>query len=182
MTIKELCKKHTNCTVCPYLPICGDRPENYSLGNDLEVTNAIIETAKALEQEPCEDCISRVDALKALDYDIKSFEFKSGVGRHMNEIASLLNTIYEIQSDNIKALPPVQPKPKIGHWKFVQRGKYIDICCPNCGYQRVKEYAYNYTVDQISDQDIKDFFSKSNMNFCEKCGARMIDPQAESEE
>jgi hypothetical protein len=66
---------------------------------------------KALEQQPCDDAISRDDALKALDYDIKSFEFKSGVGRHMNEIANLLNTIYEIQSDNIKALPSVQSKP-----------------------------------------------------------------------
>lgn len=65
---------------------------------------------KALEQEPCEDTISRVDALKALDYDIKSFEFKNGVSRHMNEIANLLNAIYEIQSNNIKALPPVQSK------------------------------------------------------------------------
>ena len=52
MTIKELCKKHINCAVCPYLPICGDRPDNYNLGEDLEVTNAIIKTAKALEQQP----------------------------------------------------------------------------------------------------------------------------------
>ncbi len=63
MTIKELCKKHINCSVCPYLPICGDavcpylpicgdKPENYNLGTDLKVTNAIIQTAKALEQEP----------------------------------------------------------------------------------------------------------------------------------
>lgn len=62
---------------------------------------------------------------------------------------------------------------KTGHWKFVQRGRYIDICCSNCGFQRVKEYAYNYTVDQISEQDIKDFFSNSNMNFCENCGVKM---------
>lgn len=77
----------------------------------------------------------------------------------------------------------LEQEPKIGHWKFVQRGKYIDICCSNCDFQRVKEYAYNYTVDQISkqEQDIKDFFSKSNMNFCENCGAKMIKPQ-ESEE
>lgn len=69
-----------------------------------------------IERLTCEDAISRDDALKALNYDIKSFEFKSGVGKHMNEIAKLLNTIYEIQSNNIKALPPVQPKPKTGHW------------------------------------------------------------------
>ena len=49
MTIKELCKKHSNCYTCPYLPVCGDMPADYEQGDDLEVTNAIIETAKALE-------------------------------------------------------------------------------------------------------------------------------------
>lgn len=49
MTIKELCKKHINCDTCPYLPVCGDIPADYESGDDSEVTNAIIETAKALE-------------------------------------------------------------------------------------------------------------------------------------
>ena len=70
-------------------------------------------------------------------------------------------------------------KPRTGHWKFVQRGKFIDICCSKCGYVRVKDYAYNYTVNQISEQDIKDFFSNSNMNFCEKCGAKMEESRGE---
>ena len=65
MTIKELCKKHINCAVCPYLPICGDIPEKYNLGDDLEVTNAIIETAKALEPRPIEKC-------KWIKYDYKT--------------------------------------------------------------------------------------------------------------
>lgn len=62
---------------------------------------------------------------------------------------------------------------KTGHWKFVQRGKFIVICCSKCDYVRVKDYAYNYTVDQISEQNKKDFFSNSNMYFCENCGAKM---------
>lgn len=49
MTIKELCKKQSSCDACPYLPICRGIPEKYELGDDLEVTNAIVETAKALE-------------------------------------------------------------------------------------------------------------------------------------
>lgn len=73
-------------------------------------------------EQQSEDAISRADAIKALDYDIKSFEFKSGVCKHMNEIANLLNTIYEIQSDNIKALPPVQPKT--GHCKDCKYFEY----------------------------------------------------------
>ena len=83
---------------------------------DLDIVGEFFE-----EQQP-EDAISRDDALKALAYDIKSFEFKSGVGRHMNEIANLLNTIYEIQSDNIRALPPVQPK--VGHCKDCKYFEY----------------------------------------------------------
>ena len=56
------------------------------------------------------DCISRDSAIKALDYDIKYFEFKSGVSKHMDDIAKLLNTIYETQVNNIKALPSVTPQ------------------------------------------------------------------------
>ena len=56
------------------------------------------------------DCIDRDSAIKALDYDIKCFEFKSGVSKHMNDIAKLLNTIYEIQVNNIKALTSVTPQ------------------------------------------------------------------------
>ena len=59
------------------------------------------------------DCISRDSAIKALDYDIKHFEFKSGVSKHMDDIAKLLNTIYETQVNNIKALPSVTPQEPI---------------------------------------------------------------------
>ena len=59
------------------------------------------------------DCISRDSAIKALDYDIKCFEFKRGVNRHMDDIAKLLNTIYETQVNNIKALPSTPQEPKI---------------------------------------------------------------------
>ena len=79
---------------------------------------AIHSAIEELEQEPTAknnlgiDCISRDSAIKALDYDIKSFDFKSGVSEHMDDIAKLLNTIYEIQVNNIKAMPPVTPQPR----------------------------------------------------------------------
>ena len=60
-----------------------------------------------------EDCINRDGAIKALGYDIKHFEFKSGVSKHMDDIAKLLNTIYETQVNNIKALPSVTPQEPI---------------------------------------------------------------------
>jgi hypothetical protein len=74
------------------------------------------EVVRALTYEPTTknnlgvDCISRDSAIKALDYDIKSFDFKSGVSKHMDDIAKLLNTIYEIQVNNIKALSSVTPQ------------------------------------------------------------------------
>ena len=77
------------------------------------------EVVRALTYEPTTkndlgvDCISRDSAIKALDYDIKCFEFKSGVSRHMDDIAKLLNTIYETQVNNIKALPSVTPQEPI---------------------------------------------------------------------
>ena len=116
---------------------------------------------KELGIQPCEDAISRADALKALDYDIKSFEFKSGVGRHMNEIANLLNTIYEIQSDNIKALPPVQPKPRTGHWiqtcEADENGN-ATYRCSKCGH-----------TDEQGETKI--------IPFCWFCGCRMVKSQ-----
>lgn len=57
--------------------------------------------------------ISRDSAIKALDYDIKCFEFKSGVSKHMDDIVKLLNTIYETQVNNIKALSSVKPQEPI---------------------------------------------------------------------
>lgn len=71
----------------------SEKPNNSTTKNDLGV-----------------ECISRDSAIKALDYDIDSFEFKSGVSKYMNDIAKLLNTIYEIQVNNIKALPSVTPQ------------------------------------------------------------------------
>ena len=119
------------------------------------------EIEQMLKQEPCDDAISRRAVLE-MAYDMSAID-----GEHFTE------RYLVVDAEDIQKLSSVTPQPKIGHWKFVQRGKYIDICCSECGFQRVKEYAYNYTVDQISEQDIKDFFSNSNMNFCENCGAKM---------
>lgn len=73
----------------------------------------------------------------------------------------------------IHALPPVTPQSKMGRWVLTQRDKYIDINCSECGNTRVKEYAYNYTVDEIDMQEIKDLVVTSKMNYCECCGCKM---------
>jgi hypothetical protein len=60
-----------------------------------------------------------------------------------------------------------------GTWILTQRGEYIDINCSECGYTRMKEYAYNYTIDEIDIQEVKDLVVTSKMNYCECCGAKM---------
>jgi hypothetical protein len=121
---------------------------------------------KALEQEPCEDCISRDSAIKAMDYDIKSFEFKSGVSRYMDDIAKLLNTIYEIQVNNIKALPSVIPQEtKTGHWIPVKFRPLTD--------EEQKEYPdYCYMADCPMPDDGEEIFVSTKYGGVEKdeCG------------
>lgn len=87
-------------------PIMPLTQEEFS--GQIQAINQVIDW---LEQEPCDDCIRRDSAIKALDYDIKCFEFKSGVSKHMDDIAKLLNTIYETQVNNIKTLPSVPQEP-----------------------------------------------------------------------
>ena len=75
---------------------------------------------KALEQEPCEDAISRqavLDVLRTM-YDTHIVELDNG-----DEYIDYNDTVYEIEQ-----LPPVTPQPKTGHW-IEERTHMI---CPNC--------------------------------------------------
>lgn len=87
---------------------------------------------KALEQEPCEDCISRQKAIRRVKeecnpYGKPTIDFESG-----KEVIKLL-----------ERMPPVQPQPKIGHWIDVSGGCECSECgcleagyssyCPDCG-------------------------------------------------
>lgn len=96
---------------------------------DDELNEALDMAIKALEQEPCEDCISRETARRIVD--------SGRTRRHM--------------IDMILATPPVIPQPKIGRWIFVDKAKEHAHCsecdygdvdlfngrphnyCPNCG-------------------------------------------------
>lgn len=108
--------------------------------------------------------MTREEAIKELSYIIDEMPSM--------ECAEWIEAI----SMGIKALaqePPVYPQPKRGRWILVQRGPYIDINCSECGYTRVKEYAYNYTIDEIDIQEVEDLVATSKMNYCECCGAKM---------
>lgn len=112
---------------------------------------------RLLEQQPCENCISRQ---AVLDIDFK---------RIILTTAKPAETIEQ----KVKALPPVAPKQK-GHWDHGKeisreyRGQtlvninYLDWYCSNCHC--------------VVEQSIKPEWS-----YCPNCGCRMIEPQ-ESED
>ena len=90
-----------------------------------------------------EDCISRAEAIKALEYDL-SVEADGGLDKYRTVIKDLLNAIYNTQKKAIEDLPSVQPiRPK---------GEWIDWNCSCCGYG-VKKY--------------------KDTRFCAYCGADM---------
>ena len=96
--------------------------------------NEIIEV---LEQEPCEDCISRQAAIDAIEED----------KRNGNDSCFASNYDAQCFKQIIKELPPVKPEQKMGRWveHFDESGKWYecDQChtdwggavnyCPNCG-------------------------------------------------
>ena len=102
---------------------------------------------KALEQEPCEDCISRVEALKIIDdinipEDMSIFEIKSHIGV------------------GIFTLPPATFTQKKGKWKIKATGFPPEpmTVCSECGFDR-------------------DFYIRARgfdkINYCPNCGAKM---------
>ncbi len=113
-----------------------------------EATDEII---KALEQEPCEDAISRQAVLNYIYNDL-------GLGDEENWADIERQEELEKSYDYVKSLPPVTPQPKIGRWIRFDEGKLkCSACeiihliaqypsgnigwCPNCGakMQEIKE-------------------------------------------
>lgn len=74
------------------------------------------------------------------------------------------------------AIEALKDRPH-GEWKFVQRGKFVDMVCPICGFVREDGIAYNMTVEEVLDSVDADTFSihgKSDFpKYCEECGAKM---------
>jgi Zn finger protein HypA/HybF involved in hydrogenase expression len=102
-----------------------------------ELTKDILDTAiKALEQEPCENAISREDALMALT----------------GEWTEITDEIIHRFIKRIKALPPVNPQPKTGHWIISPNDCFAT--CSECGLSGDKGIFKHY-------------------RWCPICGAKM---------
>ena len=108
---------------------------------------------RMLEQEPCENSINREDTLKAM---IEKLSI-----RNEDYLLPAEATLYKV----VKNMPPVTPQAKIGYWRPIYQGdEIIDYRCSECEFGCT--------------------FGKSTygMNYCPKCGAKMIESEKKHEQ
>jgi hypothetical protein len=69
----------------------------------------------------------------------------------------------ELVCQDIKKLPPVTPQPQTGHWikTISENGITSAVRCSECGFEDNRYMLFRY---------------------CPNCGAKMVAPQAESED
>lgn len=107
------------CMKCEVDGKCCDEncPTQYNAGNMGEIIKNLEEISKILEQESCEDAISREAMLNYQRYLH---------GRMSNEEN---HKLWEF----IKDLPPVTPAPKKCHNENHDYAECDQFVCPNCG-------------------------------------------------
>lgn len=86
--------------------------DEYLSRNIADIDKEFLKIAKeALQQQSCDDCVSRQAVLDLVNADWK----------------------YEGLEEPINSLPPVTPQLKTGHWIFVDKAKE-HARCSKCGY------------------------------------------------
>ena len=85
---------------------CDECSLNYEQGNMREQKEALDMAIKALEQQPCEDCISRKALLEEIENGIKAGNYEEGYEEypHINDMDDIIECI--------KYADSVQPKPR----------------------------------------------------------------------
>lgn len=104
---------------------------------------------KALEQEPCNDAISRQAAIDCLNAD-----FTIDGKENMETVVDYINGAFK----QIKALPSITPQQKIGYWT---RELIIN------------EYGGCIGAKMICSECGQDNGYDKRMKFCPNCGAKM---------
>lgn len=112
----------------------------------IPMNNALDMVIKSLEQEPCEDCVSRADVETFLDkYNFVSYD-------------------YTVE-DLVKALPYVTPKIETGHWSRKTKVDAYDLA-------GVKTWGIKCQCDRctFTTTVVEDF---GYYTYCPNCGAKM---------
>ena len=116
------------------------------------------------EQEPCEDCISRAEAINAIEeYGSVWMEYTEEMSIHQiaeRALKASKQSMYKILHD----LPSVQPKPKTGHWKQYGNSWEDKYKCSECGEAQPKILCGEKIIGHWS-------------NYCPNCGAKMAESE-----
>lgn len=126
-------------------------------GYDSAVVDAVSMAIKALEQEPCGKDIN-VPATDAISRQavLDGLASIAKAKARSDAQKSLMGRVMFFTEQ----LPPVTPKPKTGHWIPSHVPESILDECSECGFS-CGAFTFNY---------------------CPNCGAKMVEPQAESKE
>ena len=133
-------------TIYQFFDACEDDVEVPMSDKDkllLEVNKAICNNLKALEKEPCEDAISRREAIKKFTYSYKGDRIPDyDCDNFPTQIS------FKDVKRWIRELPSVEPERKTGKWI---ENKWGEETCSECGYIHKAE----------------------GTNYCPNCGAKM---------
>ena len=138
--------------------------------NATEYLRNRVKAIKTAEQEPCEDVISRAEAIKALGYDI-SIESDRGLDEYKSVIKEMLCKIYDVQKANIEKLPPVTPKQKTDVLDKIRAEiKEESRFCPLTeGLERALEIIDKYTAENTSNCDSCEYKNEVDGSNCYEC-------------
>lgn len=106
------------------------------------------EAIKRLSAEPCEDAVNREDLEECIELmtDINGY------------------TLYAVKIADVRKLPPVKPKSKIGHW--------IHGRCSECRKDGLLESTGEYVCNTF-------VYRVARSKYCPNCGVRMVESEEE---
>lgn len=143
--------------------------EHYYFANLIPQAKEALDMAiKVLEQEKCEDAISRqaaLESIKNLYPDMPVVDIMGSRRKWLDKYAPYFEC-----ENAVEQLPLVNPQPRTGHWIRWYEQKETEWYIDNIPHCKCSECDKEY--DSHSSQFIK---------YCSECGAKMIEPQ-ESED
>lgn len=101
---------------------------------------------KVLEQQPCEDCISRAKALEMLGDEPENWTDTEKEIQEVND--------YRWFKSILEELPSVTPQQQMGKWLAKS---FHEVYCDNCGFD------FDIMTNKFIDK----------MKYCPNCGAKM---------
>lgn len=122
---------------------------------------------KVLEQEPCEDCISRQSLKHKLqehhDFFVNAYGGFSNLPQNdKSRVDEITNCIAMVVNE-----PCIQPKSKTGHW--IGHREH----CENLGVMPSGLGAYEWCSNCDCGIDVREWH-RNNYNFCPNCGVKML--------